>query len=212
MNMATDTEPMEIALKETSIFGRVPKQAVWWQPKRFKRNLSTKEEFQIEMESSKVRKSMKAGQTKCFVQNLHEINGSVRSHYRAKIRFHANSSSTKNDSPISHIECRKTEPCRRRNQINVGKVAVDYADPSTERFVSQIFLVEKKGGGLGPVINLKEFNAYLDYKHFKMEGIHMVKDMMQKGDWLVNLDLNILRYQFGKTIKNISDSYGKTVF
>ena len=27
------------------------------------------------------------------------------------------------------------------------------------------------------------------WEHFKMEGIHLLKDMLQEGDWMVKLDL-----------------------
>lgn len=44
-------------------------------------------------------------------------------------------------------------------------------------FLSYLFLVQKKGGGgQRPVVNLKELNGFLKYQHFKMEGIHLVKD------------------------------------
>ena len=56
-------------------------------------------------------------------------------------------------------------------------------------FVSNLFLVEKKGGGQRPVINLRQLNHYIEYKHFKMEGIHVLKDLIQKGDYLVKLDM-----------------------
>ena len=64
--------------------------------------------------------------------------------------------------------------------------------PPSERdqgFVSTIFLVPKKGGGQRPAINLRPLNAYLPYEHFKMEGIHMLKDLLRKGDFMVKIDL-----------------------
>ena len=49
-------------------------------------------------------------------------------------------------------------------------------------FFSQLFVVQKKGGGWRPIINLKRFNVYLDIKHFKMEGIYTLRDVLQKSD------------------------------
>ena len=50
--------------------------------------------------------------------------------------------------------------------------------PSNENFISQIFLVEKKGGGQHPVINLKALNQYVRVEHFKMEGLHLLPDLL----------------------------------
>ena len=48
-------------------------------------------------------------------------------------------------------------------------------------FVSSLFMVPKKGGGQRPVINLKALNNFVEYSHFKMEGIHMLRDPLR---WL----------------------------
>ena len=48
-------------------------------------------------------------------------------------------------------------------------------------FVSSIFLVDKKDGGHQPVINLKGLNSLVDFQHFKMEGIHMLRDLLKRG-------------------------------
>lgn len=39
-------------------------------------------------------------------------------------------------------------------------------------------VVPKKGGKFRPVINLRPLNRF---QHFKMEGMHVVKDLLQKG-------------------------------
>ena len=58
-----------------------------------------------------------------------------------------------------------------------------------EGFWSNIFLVPKKDGGQRPVINLKALNQFVNTEHFKMEGIHTVKDRLRHGDWLAKVDL-----------------------
>ena len=40
-----------------------------------------------------------------------------------------------------------------------------------------------------PVINLRPLNNFLRHEHFKMEGIHVVKDLLRQGDWLTRIDL-----------------------
>ena len=56
-------------------------------------------------------------------------------------------------------------------------------------FTSSLFVVPKKDGGNRPVVNLKLLNQFLVYKHFKMEGIHMLRDLLREGDYLVKIDL-----------------------
>ena len=57
------------------------------------------------------------------------------------------------------------------------------------QFVSHIFVVPKKDGTHRPVINLKALNKFLKYQHFKMEGLQLIKDLLQKEDWMVTVDL-----------------------
>ena len=60
--------------------------------------------------------------------------------------------------------------------------------PAEAGFLSNIFLVPKKDGGQRPVINLKALNRLVNTEHFKMEGIHTVKDLLKPGDWLAKVD------------------------
>jgi hypothetical protein len=69
------------------------------------------------------------------------------------------------------------------------KLAVHPVDQQTDGFISSLFVVPKKDGGNRPVVNLKPLNQYLIYEHFKMEGIHMLRDLLKQGDWLVKIDL-----------------------
>jgi hypothetical protein len=61
--------------------------------------------------------------------------------------------------------------------------------PLNEGFISSMFIVPKKDGGNRPVINLKQLNQFLVYEHFKMEGIHMLRDILKPDDYLVKIDL-----------------------
>lgn len=69
------------------------------------------------------------------------------------------------------------------------KGAIHQASLSDPGFVSSLFMVPKKGGGQRPVINLKALNNFVEYSHFKMEGIHMLRDLLRKDDFMVTLDL-----------------------
>ncbi|XP_057299487.1 uncharacterized protein LOC130630106 [Hydractinia symbiolongicarpus] len=56
-------------------------------------------------------------------------------------------------------------------------------------FLSNVFLVPKKDGGNRPVINLKHLNKFVPYHHFKMEGLHLIQEMIQEGDCMCKIDL-----------------------
>jgi hypothetical protein len=57
------------------------------------------------------------------------------------------------------------------------------------QFISPLFTVPQKGGGHRPVINLKGLNVFIEYQHFKMEGISMLKDLLKQGDFLTKIDI-----------------------
>ena len=56
-------------------------------------------------------------------------------------------------------------------------------------FYSTLFLVPKKNGEMRPVINLKPLNKYLQKKHFKMDTLSKVLNLVEKGDWALTIDL-----------------------
>ena len=57
------------------------------------------------------------------------------------------------------------------------------------KFISSIFTISKKTGGLRPIINLKSLNKFVKYEHFKMESFKLVKDMVMHSDLLTSIDL-----------------------
>ena len=69
------------------------------------------------------------------------------------------------------------------------KGVVQLAQFHPDQYISTMFVVPKKDGGNRPIINLKRLNQNIPYRHFKMEGIHMLKDLLQKGDYMCKLDL-----------------------
>ena len=56
-------------------------------------------------------------------------------------------------------------------------------------FLSNLFFVNKKDGDHRPVINLKFLNGFIPYEHFKMEGMHLIKDLLQENNFLIKIDL-----------------------
>ena len=91
-------------------------------------------------------------------------------------------------NPIAFSDSEKELIQDEINQM-LEKCAICEVHQSQCRFLSNLFLVAKKGGGQRPVINLRNLNKYVQYHHFKMEGIHMLKDMINPKDWLAKIDL-----------------------
>ena len=59
-----------------------------------------------------------------------------------------------------------------------------------EQFISNIFIVPKPNGKFRPVINLRELNKFVTYRHFKQETFPVVLDMIQPNDFFTKLDLS----------------------
>ena len=57
-----------------------------------------------------------------------------------------------------------------------------------EGFYSRLFLVPKDGQ-MRLVNNLWPLNQFLFHNHFKMEGIHVVRDL-QKNDWMTRMHIS----------------------
>uniref|UniRef100_A0A8W8P3X8 Reverse transcriptase domain-containing protein n=1 Tax=Magallana gigas TaxID=29159 RepID=A0A8W8P3X8_MAGGI len=47
----------------------------------------------------------------------------------------------------------------------------------------------KKSGGMRPIINLKPLNNFVETIHFKMETLQTALNLLQKGDFLISVDL-----------------------
>ena len=59
----------------------------------------------------------------------------------------------------------------------IAKGAIQEASHEGKGILSNVFLVPKKDGGQRPV---KKLNKHVHTEHFKMEGIHLVKDLLKK--------------------------------
>lgn len=94
------------------------------------------------------------------------------------------------------------------------KGAIVRASLHPQGFLSNLFLVDKVDGGKRPVINLSSFNEWLVYRHFKMEGIHLLWDMLHPNDWMVRLDLKdaYLVIPIFPPIVGSFNFYGKTKY
>lgn len=66
-------------------------------------------------------------------------------------------------------------------------------EPATEggrTFVSHLFLRPKKDGDFRPILNLSKLNEAIVYRHFKMEQLSTVMQLVHRGAWLASIDIS----------------------
>ena len=71
----------------------------------------------------------------------------------------------------------------------IRKQAIALVAPVAGQFLSHVFTVPKKDGSQSLVVNLRPLNHFVQKRHFKMEGTGMLRDLLQRNDWLVSIDL-----------------------
>ena len=59
----------------------------------------------------------------------------------------------------------------------------------TDQFVSTVFLREKKDGTFRMILNLNDFNKWVNYNHFKMDSIHTCTQLMKPNCYMGSIDL-----------------------
>ena len=69
------------------------------------------------------------------------------------------------------------------------KCSISKVCHSKGEFLSCLFLINKKGRRNQPAINLKDLDRLIPFKHFNMEGLHCLKYVLQKGDYMCKIDL-----------------------
>lgn len=67
-------------------------------------------------------------------------------------------------------------------------------EPRTDQILSPIFLKPKKNGEYRMVLNLKQLNEYIPYKHFKMETFESALTLISKGSYMASIDLRHAYY------------------
>ena len=63
-----------------------------------------------------------------------------------------------------------------------------------DEFISPIFLLPKKDGTYRMILNLKRFNQYVAYHHFKMDTLDTVIKLMKPGCYMASIDLRDAYY------------------
>lgn len=76
--------------------------------------------------------------------------------------------------------------------LTMGVLELVESEPG--EFVSPIFLVPKKSGTFRMILNLKNFNEYVEYFHFKMETFDIALRLISKGCFMASIDLKDAYY------------------
>ena len=61
-------------------------------------------------------------------------------------------------------------------------------------YISPIFSVPKSDGSIRLILNLKQFNEFVKFTHFKMESIHTILELVTPGCWMASIDLKDAYY------------------
>ena len=61
-------------------------------------------------------------------------------------------------------------------------------------FISSIFTREKWDGSHRMIFNLKQLNKHSEYKHFKMESLQSVLNIIRPNCWIAIVDLKDVFY------------------
>ena len=70
---------------------------------------------------------------------------------------------------------------------NVTKPKANVTENNT--FVPEVFTRSKKDGSKRMILNLKRLNKFVDYKHFKMESLQNVLELIRPGVYMASIDL-----------------------
>ena len=76
----------------------------------------------------------------------------------------------------------------------VGKGVIEYTEHEKGEFILPIFFRSKSDGTRRLILNLKPLNEFLEYKHFKMERVHSVTDLIQPHCYMATIDVNDAYY------------------
>ena len=74
-------------------------------------------------------------------------------------------------------------------QKMLHKGAIQVTEETLIQFISHLFLRLKKDGSQPPIFNLEQLNYYVAYRHFKMEGLPLLRNLIQQDDWMSKIDL-----------------------
>ena len=156
-------------------------------------NLTDNEVSKIKDSFIESDKTFQAGQIKNFVDEWENITSDrwiIDTVLGAKIEFEDISnlpiSMQKHNKQLSSIEevLFRKEIARLRNRDVIKPIK-----ESEAAFISSIFLREKKDNQYRLILNLKNFNRYVKYRHFKMDNLNAALGMVRQNCYMASIDL-----------------------
>lgn len=106
-----------------------------------------------------------------------------------------------NEIPIQSCESRRMYHNRQEEEIIDNeilqlkeKMVIEEAVHEPGEFLSHIFLRKKKNGKYRMILNLKEFNQYVQYHKFKMETFETTLKLISKGCYMASVDIRDAYY------------------
>ena len=132
------------------------------------------------------------GRTLFYLENWGQLNTDssvldIVKGYRLRFKVHPH----KFYHPITNPKSSKGfQAIKQEVKSLLSKGAIKQIPKSQAKFVSRLFTVPKKSGGLRPVINLKPLNQFLHLQTFKMEGLSELKVLLEPNDFMITIDLS----------------------
>ena len=148
------------------------------------------------MVSQTVKPSFVAGRIKNFIQNWEDLTTDS-----FILNIVAGCKIDLQKMPVQHTAPRETKfSAKERHFVNIeirklfDKQVIIPSQHEADQFISTIFLTPKKDGSFRLILNLKKFNMFVRYQHFKMESLKQVVAMMKPGCFMASLDIRNAYY------------------
>ena len=93
------------------------------------------------------------------------------------------------DYPAYQGNREKFEALQTEVQAMLSKKAIEEVPALDPGFYNRLFLVKKASGAWRPVLDVSKLNEFVSKTKFSMETTQSVLDSIQKGDWMVSMDM-----------------------
>ena len=79
---------------------------------------------------------------------------------------------------------------------------IEIVSPQSDQFVSPIFTRPKSDGSVRLILNLKIFNEFVEYQHFKMDTFHLVLPSITKNCFMSSIDLRLAYFSIPVNVEH----------
>ena len=99
-------------------------------------------------------------------------------------------SQTQNSRPTYPLSSNENQIISVEIKILLKKSVIAYSTPGEDEFIF-LFIRDKKYGNKRMILNLKKFNKFFYYKHFKMESIKNFINLIKPNVYMASISLSI---------------------